>query len=245
MDAGPVRFERPPEGTLQLLPGRLQIQAGGGQGQEIRFVRVPGNPPEVTFGRNPGPAYRHVQLRVATVSRLHARLWFHEGVWTIENLSGTNPVVVNGRSLSSGLNELGLRDGDRIEMGEVVFTFHQPEVRDRLSYRSSWHTDAGLRSTNQDAVVIRTLPASRELAVVCDGMGSHEAGGEASWLAIGTVVEACQDGANLPRAVRRANDAVRAAVDGVPDRDGMGTTLVALLREDDRYCIANVGDSRT
>ena len=44
------------------------------------------------------------------------------------SLSATNPVVVNGRALAAdGGNGSGvpLRDGDRIEMGEVVFRFHE------------------------------------------------------------------------------------------------------------------------
>lgn len=244
VDAGPVRFERPPQGTLQLLPGRLEIQSGEGRGQEIRFIRAPGSPPEITFGRNTGPEYRHIQLRVPTVSRLHAHLRFENGAWTLRNLSGTNPTIVNGRTLGSGLEEAGLQDGDRIEMGEVVFTFRQPEVRDRLPFRSSWHTDRGLRPTNHDAVVIRTLPACRELAAVCDGIGSHEAAGKASWMAIEALVEACQDGQDLASGVRRANEVVWAAAETAPEREGMGTTLVALLRQEDRYWITNVGDSR-
>lgn len=244
VDAGPVRFERPPEGTLQLLPGRLEIESGEGQGQELRFVRVPGSPPEITFGRNTGPRYTHIQLRVPTVSRLHAHLRFDDGAWMIRNLSSTNPTVVNGRALASGLEEVGLRDGDRIEMGEVVFAFHQPEVRDLLPFRSSWHTDGGARAVNQDAVIVRTLPGGRELAAVCDGMGAHDAGGEASRIAIEALVEAFQAGGDLATAVRRANVAVRLAGDGAFAHEGMGTTLVALLREGEGYSIANVGDSR-
>jgi hypothetical protein len=43
--------------------------------------------------------------------------------WTLENLSSTNPVAVNGADLAAGDAPLGLADGDRIEMGEIVFVF--------------------------------------------------------------------------------------------------------------------------
>ncbi len=118
-----LRFSVPQEGTLQFLPGRLEILNGLDTGRDIRFVRVPGpDGLEVTFGRSEGPAYRHIQLREATVSRSHARLRLHEGQWHLLNLSATNPVVHNARTLGDG-EEQPLTDGDRIEMGEVVFGF--------------------------------------------------------------------------------------------------------------------------
>ena len=118
-----LRFSTPVEGTLQFLPGRLEISSGLDTGREIRFVRVPGpNGTEVTFGRNAGPLYRHIQLRDQTVSREHARLVFADGNWTLTNLSKTNPVAHNGRILHLAEEQL-LGDGDRLEMGEVVFNF--------------------------------------------------------------------------------------------------------------------------
>ena len=142
VDGALVRYWRPADGTLQFLPGRLEVISGRDAGQEIRFVRTPG--PDgtcVTFGRAEGAPYRHIQLREPTVSRAHARMTLESGSsgspvgragmmsarWRLENLSATNPVVVNGRPL--GLNGgagagVELDDGDRIEMGEVVFRFH-------------------------------------------------------------------------------------------------------------------------
>ena len=48
--------------------------------------------------------------------------------WRLENLSATNPVVVNGKALAADGSDAGsvpLGEGDRIEMGEVVFRFHE------------------------------------------------------------------------------------------------------------------------
>ena len=140
-----VRYWRAADGTLQFLPGRLEIAAWRDAGQEIRFVRTAG--PDgtcITFGRAEGPPYRHVQLREPTVSRAHARLVLDSspspsgetrgstpsnvGRWRLENLSSTNPVVVNGRPLDARGEPLAsvlLSDGDRIEMGEVAFVFHE------------------------------------------------------------------------------------------------------------------------
>jgi predicted component of type VI protein secretion system len=43
--------------------------------------------------------------------------------WRLTNLSDTNPVSVNGKPLGADQGSVILRDGDRIEMGEVVFRF--------------------------------------------------------------------------------------------------------------------------
>lgn len=121
-----LRFALPDEGTLRFLPGRLEVVAGPDAGREIRFVAPP-NPSEgveITFGRTEGPAYRHVQLLARTVSRRHALMSLIDEHWSLQNLSATNPVLLNGRALAPDEIAPLLVDGDRIEMGEVVFTFH-------------------------------------------------------------------------------------------------------------------------
>jgi hypothetical protein len=120
-----LRYSVPAEGTLQFLPGRLEIGSGLDANREIRFVRVDGpDGIEVTFGRSEGPLYRHIQLRDKTVSRAHARMHFAQGTWHLQNLSQTNPVVHNGVEMPATL-EQPLADGDRIEMGEVTFRFRE------------------------------------------------------------------------------------------------------------------------
>jgi hypothetical protein len=113
------------DGTLQFVPGRFEIIEGRDIGHEIRFVRQPGDQTTVvTFGRNEGPLYRHVQLHEPTVSRLHAKMSLEEKRWRLTNMSQTNPVVVNGTPMNGeGATHL-LSEGDRVEMGEVVLRFH-------------------------------------------------------------------------------------------------------------------------
>jgi hypothetical protein len=120
------RFSRMGDGTLQFLPGRLEIMEGLDAGQEIRFVRTAGpNGTQVTLGRSEGEPYRHVQLREQTVSRLHARLSYDGHRWRLSNLSATNPVVYNGAPLEGTSASIPLSDGDRLEMGEVVLRFRE------------------------------------------------------------------------------------------------------------------------
>ena len=140
IEGASVRYWRAADGTLQFLPGRLAISAGKDAGHEIRFVRTSGpDGTMVTFGRADGAPYRHVQLREPTVSRIHARMSLESnavtgipsstpgGQWHLENLSTTNPVMVNGRPLGrqgTPQSSVILSDGDRIEMGEVAFVFN-------------------------------------------------------------------------------------------------------------------------
>jgi len=112
------------DGTLQFLHGRFEVIEGREIGQEIRFVRQPGSTQaEVTFGRQDGTPYRHVQLHEPTVSRLHAKMTLEDKDWRLTNLSATNPASVNGKPLDPDHGSVVLRDGDRVEMGEVVFRF--------------------------------------------------------------------------------------------------------------------------
>jgi FHA domain-containing protein len=119
-----VRFRRPVEEPVQLLPGRLEVVSGEARHREIRFVRVPGEPLQLVVGRDPGaPSPRHVTLQSSTVSRQHAQFNFSDGKWAVANLSRTNPVIVNDEHLSDTEGERTLVDGDRIELGEVVLRF--------------------------------------------------------------------------------------------------------------------------
>lgn len=118
-----VQFRRPTDEPLQLLPGRLEILQGENAGQDIRFVRVLGETPQIIFGREAGPAHRNVTLHSPTVSRRHACLEFSKGRWTITNLSHTNPVLINDEELAAAGETRALHEGDRIELGEVVFRF--------------------------------------------------------------------------------------------------------------------------
>jgi hypothetical protein len=120
-----VRFFRAEEGTLEFLPGRLEIVGGEDTGQEIHFARQVGEEDViVTFGRSEGPPLRHIQLLDPTVSRQHARMSYMGMHWHLSNMSTTNAVLLNGAPLPDHGDGITLQDGDRVEMGAVVFVFH-------------------------------------------------------------------------------------------------------------------------
>ena len=118
-----IRFRRPSDEPVQILPGRLEVVSGEPRHREIRFVRVPGEPAQLIVGREPGRSPQHVTLQSSTVSRLHARFAFNNGRWAVANLSQTNPVVVNDEHLLDSSGERPLADGDKIELGEVVLRY--------------------------------------------------------------------------------------------------------------------------
>jgi protein phosphatase len=87
------------------------------------------------------------------------------------------------------------------------------------------------------------LTDGRTLVAVADGMGGHAAGEVASALALRTLQDALTEGRELGDAFRLANERVhRMATE--PGKQGMGTTMTAVLVEGSQFRVANVGDSR-
>lgn len=101
-----------------------------------------------------------------------------------------------------------------------------------------------IRPTAPDALARQGL-----LAVVCDGMGGHEAGEIASRLAVETIVKRFEEDegdalVTLPRALQAANRAIFDSADRNPKLKGMGTTCTALILRGGHAYSAHVGDSR-
>ena len=125
VEGAQLRFFRAEEGTLEFLPGRLEVVQGEDIGQEIHFARQVGDGDvTVTFGRSEGPPLRHVQLLDPTVSRQHARMTYSGQHWRLSNMSTTNAVFLNGVALPDADGGITLQEGDRLEMGAVMFVFH-------------------------------------------------------------------------------------------------------------------------
>jgi hypothetical protein len=118
-----VKIAIPPAGTLKLLPGRLIVVSGEDNVKELRFYRTKNQDEnEILFGRAAGTSYNYVQLKSMTVSAKHAKMIYAGGKFTIINYSSTNPVKVNSKDLEVNGSSV-LNDGDKVELGEVVFEF--------------------------------------------------------------------------------------------------------------------------
>ena len=117
-------------------------------------------------------------------------------------------------------------------------------------------TDPGcVRKQNQDTYHIQQLDRGSVLCVVCDGMGGAKSGNVASSLAADVFVQEVQRSwhSNMDRdkidqmlcsAVKLANFTVYDQARQIPEFEGMGTTLVAVLVHGYRVTAINVGDSR-
>jgi serine/threonine protein phosphatase PrpC len=105
------------------------------------------------------------------------------------------------------------------------------------------------KQVNEDAVAYAETPLGM-LAIVCDGMGGHAGGKEASELAVRTILEVM--GAATPKTAAR--DALRVALEEANRRVGSmptaeaghrpGSTVVAVLVHELGAEVAHVGDSR-
>jgi protein phosphatase len=104
------------------------------------------------------------------------------------------------------------------------------------------------RSTNEDAF---GFSKEHGIYVVCDGMGGAAGGEIASSIAVDEVLRVLTErdtGSTLPKgaedAVAAANSAIYSRAQRNPRLNGMGTTLVALVVQESRVWVLNVGDSR-
>ncbi len=120
-------------------------------------------------------------------------------------------------------------------------------------------TDTGGRENNEDAYITMALECRHlYLFAVADGLGGHAAGEVASMLAVTELAETVKKDHDSQKTAslesmkellavgfKRANEKICHEAKNVPGRYGMGTTLVAaLLNDEGRGVVANVGDSR-
>jgi serine/threonine protein phosphatase PrpC len=119
-------------------------------------------------------------------------------------------------------------------------------VTEPLTLRWAARTETGnVRTNNQDAVY-----AGDRLLAVADGMGGMAAGDVASQLAIAAMTPLDEAFAGndvvdaLRTAVGDANRRIQDEVEADPAKEGMGTTLTAILFSGGQIGLVHIGDSR-
>ena len=117
-----------------------------------------------------------------------------------------------------------------------------------LSLRYAARSDVGLGSKkrNEDSGY-----ASSTMLVLADGMGGHAAGDIASSTVVAGLAPLDGDEIGVDDALDQladrialANEKLRSEMDADPSREGMGTTLIVLLKAGRQLAMANIGDSR-
>jgi len=106
-----------------------------------------------------------------------------------------------------------------------------------------------VREHNEDALLV---DERADLYAVADGLGGHQAGEVASALAVETLrllvtresLDESDPGQLLGHALRDAHRCILDAARDDPEREGMGTTAVAVHLRDGEAWVAHVGDSR-
>lgn len=118
------------------------------------------------------------------------------------------------------------------------------------NYEVCFVSDTGLvRSANEDHCGSADTP-NGSVFVVCDGMGGHACGREASTIAVNSIIKylqstPCQDPRQaLHDALMFANNNILDTAEAHPEMQGMGTTACVVLQRDKQIWIAHIGDSR-
>lgn len=116
-------------------------------------------------------------------------------------------------------------------------------------------TDRGKRKDNQDYTATFFNQSNVLLAVLCDGLGGHQAGDIASEMAVSQIGNSWEQTTFtsedtyliqtwLKEVINRENTRIFEAANAYPDLAGMGTTLVAGVILEKIVLFANIGDSR-
>lgn len=107
-----------------------------------------------------------------------------------------------------------------------------------------------VRSAQEDSHDIAALTPNGDVFVVCDGMGGHVGGKQASSIAVKCIIDHLKKD-RYPDPIQALNDALQFANMQIlgyaaehPDLKGMGTTACVVLMQDTKAYIAHVGDSR-
>jgi protein phosphatase len=131
--------------------------------------------------------------------------------------------------------------------------FKRSHVPGSFEVQMAGACDTGIaRDHNEDAIAIQEDDGcGYYLAIVCDGMGGHNAGELASAMAVNIIAEHVRTHfhqRDVPTIVREAVELANGQIDAQaaenPEASGMGCTTVMVIGTRERAWVAHVGDSR-
>ncbi|MCZ8511428.1 Stp1/IreP family PP2C-type Ser/Thr phosphatase [Paenibacillus filicis] len=121
--------------------------------------------------------------------------------------------------------------------------------------KMAYQSDIGrVRQVNEDRAIVQEDLNGLTLAIVADGMGGHQAGDIASQMAVELIQQQLQSmnrgtpldqrQRELKAAIEAANEKIFEFASGRENYHGMGTTVVAVVSDENTAVIAHIGDSR-
>ncbi|MEO0605918.1 MAG: protein phosphatase 2C domain-containing protein, partial [Myxococcota bacterium] len=119
-----------------------------------------------------------------------------------------------------------------------------------MDHSWGYGSEQRLREENQDCYGVFELP-HYTLAIVCDGMGGHVGGAQASSLAVRTIHDTLHEmqGRDIHEALQVAIEKTNLEIYEAARKNhrlmGMGTTVVVAVIANDTCFLAHVGDSRS
>ena len=123
-------------------------------------------------------------------------------------------------------------------------------IATKYPFVGSIDSKQGGHHENQDNAGFIDTPLGL-LLVVCDGMGGGPGGRTASLMAVDSILNVLSDVSEhtqredaLKFAIEKANDIIYAKAKDTPELRGMGTTVAAILINEDSALIAHAGDTR-
>ena len=94
---------------------------------EVPWTEVVLTPGVYLLGRD---VRLHIPVTDKYVSRRHARIFYRDGSWFIEDLNSSNGTLVNGENIK-GKGAVKLNDGDEIIVGSTVIKVEMEESQER------------------------------------------------------------------------------------------------------------------
>jgi hypothetical protein len=122
-EIGPTPIEEPPVGPIPATTAAaLECKQGFDAGRSFQVMSY-----DVTIGRSDPTRWRpkpgDIVLSDKTVSRPHARLFFQNGTWNIQDLNSMNGTYVDGTVVPPNQN-FALQDGSQVTLGSrTILTF--------------------------------------------------------------------------------------------------------------------------
>jgi pSer/pThr/pTyr-binding forkhead associated (FHA) protein len=129
-------------------PGPFLIDPGGQQ----HFLSA-----QTTIGR---AMECEIVIASKSISREHARIRQDGRRWVLEDLGSTNGTFLNHERVFSGLP---LRDGDALQVGDVTFTFHDPDTTTRENPLPDLEVDAAAGVVRVNRKIVTLSPKEFQL----------------------------------------------------------------------------------